>query len=68
MLDLNETGLLSVTVTNTGVGTLPAFTGTVSTSDATSTVAFPSGNTLSIPSLARGASATRTVRVQARRR
>lgn len=64
VLDIGETGRLSVTVTNTGGATLSSFTGTVSASGATATLAFPSGNTLSFPSLARGATATATIQVQ----
>lgn len=64
VLDVGETGRLSVTVTNTGAGALTSFTGTVSANGATATLAFPSGNTLSFPPLARGASATASLPVQ----
>jgi large repetitive protein len=64
VLDVGETGLLTVTVRNTGAGALPAFTGTVSASGASTTMEFPNGNTLSFPALQRSATATRTLRVR----
>ncbi len=64
VLDVGETGLLTVTVRNNGLGTLSAFTGTVTASGATATLQFPNGNTLSFPSLPKGGTATRTVQVQ----
>ncbi|PZR16619.1 MAG: histidine kinase [Archangium gephyra] len=64
ILDVNETGLLRVTVKNVGGGALAAFNATLSASGATAALNFPNGNTMSFPALQRGATATRTVPVQ----
>jgi uncharacterized protein (TIGR03382 family) len=64
VLDKGEAGMFHVTVRNTGVGALPAFTGTVAASGATATMGFPNGPTLSFPALQPGASITRTLRVE----
>ncbi|MBN1208153.1 MAG: myxosortase-dependent M36 family metallopeptidase [Myxococcaceae bacterium] len=64
VLDVGETGTLSVTVRNNGVGALPASTATVAASGASATIAFPNGNTLNLPALQRNATATATLRVQ----
>jgi uncharacterized protein (TIGR03382 family) len=64
VLDVGETGMLHVTVRNTGAGPLAAFNGTVAASGATATLAFPNGNTLAFPALQPNASITRSLRVQ----
>jgi hypothetical protein len=64
VLDVGEAGLLLVTVRNSGGAALPSFTGTVSTSGASATLAFPGGNTLSFPALQRGQSHTSRLPVQ----
>ncbi|RYZ42805.1 MAG: hypothetical protein EOO71_06400 [Myxococcaceae bacterium] len=58
VLDVGEQGTLKITVRNVGGGGLSAFSGTVSTSSTTATLAFPSGTQLFVPSLSRGAQAT----------
>jgi uncharacterized protein (TIGR03382 family) len=63
VLDQGETGVLTVTVRNTGSMDLPAFTGTVASNNTTATVDFPSGNTLSFRALKPNQTATATVRV-----
>ncbi len=64
VLDQGETGLLTVTVRNTGAAALASFTGTVTASGATATFTFPSGNTINFPTLQRNATVTRTVPVR----
>ncbi len=64
VLDVGETGLLQVTVRNTGAGALASFNATVSASNATATLSFPSGNTMSFPALQPQATATRSVLVE----
>ncbi|WP_224245252.1 myxosortase-dependent M36 family metallopeptidase [Hyalangium gracile] len=64
VLDVGETGLLTVTVKNTGLGALGSFSGTVAASGATATLQFPNGNTLAFSTIQPGASATRTVPVK----
>jgi hypothetical protein len=64
VLDKGETGMLHVTVRNTGRNALGAFTGTLTANGTTATVAFPNGNTLNIPALQPGATATASARVQ----
>ncbi|MFL5343255.1 MAG: myxosortase-dependent M36 family metallopeptidase [Hyalangium sp.] len=64
VLDVGETGLLTVKVRNNGLGNLSAFTGTVSASGLTATVQFPNGNTLSFPAIPNGGTATATVQVK----
>ncbi|RKH62369.1 myxosortase-dependent M36 family metallopeptidase [Corallococcus llansteffanensis] len=63
VLDVGEEGVLHLTVRNVGGGALGAFTGTVSTTSTTATLGFPSGTTVSIPALARGAEAHLTLPV-----
>ncbi|MCY1042751.1 myxosortase-dependent M36 family metallopeptidase [Corallococcus sp. bb12-1] len=63
VLDVGEQGTLKVTVRNVGGGGLSSFTGTVSSSSTTATLAFPNGTTISVPALSRGAQATVSVPV-----
>lgn len=63
VLDVGEEGLLHLTVRNVGGGALGSFTGTLSTTSTTATVAFPAGTTVTVPALARGAEAKITVPV-----
>ncbi|WNG15398.1 myxosortase-dependent M36 family metallopeptidase [Cystobacter fuscus] len=63
VLDAGEEGVLHLTVRNVGGGALGAFTGTVSTTSTTATLAFPNGNTVNVPALARGAEAHLTLPV-----
>jgi hypothetical protein len=64
VLDVGETGLLRLTVRNTGYQTLSSFTGTAAGVGGYIVPEFPSGNTLWFPNLAPGASATRTLPVR----
>ncbi|WP_224361930.1 myxosortase-dependent M36 family metallopeptidase [Hyalangium versicolor] len=64
VLDVGETGLLTVTVRNTGLGALPAFTGTVAASGTTATLQFPNGNTLSFPAVGKGGTTKASVQVK----
>ncbi|SEN01298.1 Myxococcales GC_trans_RRR domain-containing protein [Stigmatella aurantiaca] len=64
VLDVGETGLLHVTVRNTSTTALSSFTSTVTASGATAALAFPSGNTLSFPTLQPSATVTRTLQVK----
>ncbi|NBD10967.1 myxosortase-dependent M36 family metallopeptidase [Corallococcus silvisoli] len=63
ILDVGEQGRLKLVVRNTGGGGLSAFTGTISTSSSTATLAFPAGNTVSVPALSRGAQTTLSIPV-----
>ncbi len=63
VLDVGETGNLSVKVVNTGAWTMSSFTTFVSASGATAALSFPNGNTVQVPSLQPGQSATLNVRV-----
>lgn len=63
VLDVGEQGELKITVRNVGGTGLSAFQGTVSTTSTTATLQFPSGTTISIPALSRGAEKTITVPV-----
>ncbi|ADO72841.1 myxosortase-dependent M36 family metallopeptidase [Stigmatella aurantiaca] len=63
VLDVGETGLLQVTVKNTGAAALSSFTGSVAASGASAVLAFPAGNTLSFTSLQPSATVTRSIQV-----
>ncbi|RJS20708.1 histidine kinase [Corallococcus sp. H22C18031201] len=63
VLDVGETGMLHFTVTNVGASDIGSFTGVVSSTSTTAAVVFPDSGAVSIPSLARGASATVSVKV-----
>lgn len=60
ILDEGESGMFTVTILNDGYGALAGTTATVTSSD---DVSFPSGNTLTIPATAVGASAQVQVEV-----
>jgi uncharacterized protein (TIGR03382 family) len=64
VLDVGETGKLTMKVRNSGIGALPSFTSFITPSGATATLAFPNGNTVQIPALPRGQEATVSVPVQ----
>jgi len=63
VLDLGETGRLSVTVRNTGVTALEPFAATVTSDSTTATLAFPDGTQLSFPRLAPNQTATASLKV-----
>jgi hypothetical protein len=64
VLDVGETGNLTVTVRNVGAGNLGSFTATVTASGTSATFALPSGNTLTFPALAPLQTATRKLPVR----
>jgi large repetitive protein len=64
VLDVGETGVLSVTVKNTGLQPLSSFTGSVTASNASAALGFPEGTTLSFPALQPSATVTRKLAVQ----
>lgn len=63
VLDAGESGLLTVTVRNTGVGSLAPFRGTVSSSSGTATFTFGTGGALGFPALAPGETASASLPV-----
>jgi len=66
VLDVGETGYLTLTLRNVGSGNTSAFTANVTTSGESATFALPSGNTISFPALAPMQTATRKLQVQLR--
>ncbi|MFE8599435.1 myxosortase-dependent M36 family metallopeptidase [Archangium violaceum] len=59
VLDVGETGNLTVTLRNVGEGTTSAFNATLATTGSTATFETPAGNTIAFPALAPGQTTTR---------
>jgi large repetitive protein len=57
VLDVNEQGFFTLTVRNTGSVALSGLTGAVTTTSTTATLAFPSGTTLTFPTIQPNATA-----------
>jgi uncharacterized protein (TIGR03382 family) len=64
VLDVGETGYLTLTLRNVGAGNTSAFSANVTTSGETATFVLPSGNVISFPALAPMQTVTRKLQVQ----
>ncbi|HYO73781.1 MAG TPA: M36 family metallopeptidase, partial [Archangium sp.] len=64
VLDVGETGYLTVTLRNVGEGNTSAFNATLATTGSTATFALPAGNTIAFPALSPGQTATRKLQLQ----
>jgi large repetitive protein len=64
VLDVGETGSLTVTLRNVGAGNTSAFNATLATTGSTATFALPMGNTISVPALAPGQTTTRKLQLR----
>ncbi|AKJ03184.1 uncharacterized protein (TIGR03382 family)/MYXO-CTERM domain-containing protein [Archangium gephyra] len=64
VLDVGETGLLTVTLRNVGGGNTSAFNATLATTGSTATFGLPAGNSIAFPALSPGQTATRRLPLQ----